>query len=138
VFAAVEGNAYVDLIGATPVFASIVYLMVVAAYAVRRNTIPRSPAFDMGGWAKILIGLSLIWEVALILDFTLPSIFHAAAEVALGGEIVAAAWYYFGLRGRLRRGEAGQALSRGKLAGTDGMAAAGVAPGPAPEADLGS
>jgi amino acid transporter len=136
VFAAVEGNAYVDLIGATPVFASIVYLLIVGAYAARRNTIPKSSAFDMGKWAKVLIGLSIIWEIALILDFTLPSIFHAAAEVALGGEIVAAAWYFIGLRGRLRRGEAGQALSRGKLAGAEGMAAAGV--GPAGEADLGS
>jgi amino acid transporter len=138
VFAAAEGNAYVDLIGATPVFASIVYLMVVVAYAARRNTIPKSKAFDMGRWAKLLIGLSLIWEIALILDFTLPSIFHAAAEVALGGEVVAAAWYYLGLRGRLRRGEAGQALSRGKLAGVDPLATAGVTPaGPAAEADLG-
>lgn len=135
VFAAAEGNAYVDLIGATPVFASIVYLLVVAAYAARRNTIPKSPGFDMGRWAPILIGLSLIWEVFLILDFTLPSIFHAAAEVALGGEIVAVAWYYLGLRGRLRRGEAGQALSKGKLAGADGMAPAGVGPA---EADLGT
>jgi amino acid transporter len=131
VFAAAEGNAYVDLIGATPVFASVVYLLVVGAYAVRRNSIPKSPAFDMGRWAKIAIGFSIIWEIALILDFTLPHIFHAAAEVALGGEVVAAAWYYLGLRGRLRRGEAGQALSKGKLAGVDGLAVAGAAPGAA-------
>ena len=45
----------------------------------------------MGRWATPLIGLSLIWEVFLILDFTLPSIFHKAAEVAIGGEIVAIA-----------------------------------------------
>ena len=40
VFAAEEGNAYVDLIGATPIFASFVYLMIVGAYAARRNTHP--------------------------------------------------------------------------------------------------
>ena len=117
VFAAAEGNAYVDLIGATPVFASIVYLLIVVAYGMRRSTIVPSKAFDLGRWAAPLIGLSLIWEVYLILDFTLPSIFHAAAEVAVGAEIVAALWYFLGLRGRLRRGEAGQALSKGKQAG---------------------
>jgi amino acid transporter len=140
VFAAVEGDAYIYLIGATPVFASVVYLMIVIAYARRRNTIPKSTGFDMGKWAPALIGISLIWEVFLILDFTLPSIFHKAAEVAIGGEVVAALWYYLGLRGRLRRGEAGQALSLGKLAGVDGAAAPASAGAAAtmPEPDLGS
>jgi amino acid transporter len=124
VFAAGFGNAYVDLIGATPVCASIVYLMIVVAYWMRRNTIPKSPAFDLGKWAAPLLVLSLIWEVYLILDFTLPSIFHGAAEVFVGAQIVAAAWYFLGLRGRLRRGEAGQALSLGKQAGADVLAAA--------------
>jgi amino acid transporter len=140
VFAAIKGNAYVDLIGATPVCASIVYLMVVVAYWLRRNTIPKSPAFDLGKWAVPLLVLSLIWEVYLIFDFTLPSIFHGAAEVFVGAQIVAAAWYIFGLRGRLRRGEAGQALSKGKLAGAHVMAAtAGAAPAGAaqPEAEPG-
>lgn len=138
VFAAVAGNAYVDLIGATPIFASIVYLLIVGAYAVRRNRIPVSKAFDLGRWAKPLIGLALIWEVALILDFTLPSIFHAAAEVAIAGEVVAVAWYYGGLRGRLRRGEAGQALSMGLLAGKEILnEPAGVSQAGLPEAELG-
>jgi amino acid transporter len=137
VFAAIEGNAYVYLIGATPVFASIVYLLIVVAYMVRRNVIPKSKAFDLGRWAMPLIGLSLIWEIFLILDFTLPAIFHKAAAVALGGEIVAAAWYFFGLRGRLRRGEAGQALAKGRLAGLHGPGVAGVAPAAAPDPDLG-
>jgi amino acid transporter len=133
VFAAVKGDAYVYLIGATPVCASVVYLMIVVAYWLRRNTIPKSPAFDLGKWAVPLLVLSLIWEVYLILDFTLPSIFHKAAEVFVGAQIVAAAWYFFGLRGRLRRGEAGQALSKGKLAGAEVLTAtAGAAPaGPA-------
>jgi amino acid transporter len=137
VFAAVEGDAYIYLIGATPVFASIVYLMIVIAYMMRRNSIPKSKAFDMGRWAKPLIGLSLVWEIFLILDFTLPEIFHKAAEVAIGGEIVAIAWYYFGLRGRLRRGEAGQALSKGKLAGLDAAPAPAGAAAITPEPDLG-
>jgi hypothetical protein len=140
VFAAANGNAYVYLIGATPVFASIVYLMIVVAYGMNRKVIAESKAFDLGRWAKPLIGISLIWEVYLILDFTLPSIFHKAAEVAIGGEIVATLWYFIGLRGRLRRGEAGQALSLGKLAGADTLTApAGAAQATAvqPEADLG-
>ena len=138
VFAAAKGNAYVDLIGATPVCASIVYLMIVVAYWLRRDTIPKSKAFDLGRWAIPLLGLSLIWEIYLILDFTLPSIFHGAAEVFVGCQIVAALWYFLGLRGRLRRGEAGQALSKGKLAGGDVLAAAGATPGTAaPEPDMG-
>jgi amino acid transporter len=132
VFAAAEGNAYVDLIGATPVFAGIVYIMIVAAYGARRSVIPKSKAFDLGRWARPLIAIALAWEVILILDFTLPAIFHAAAEVALGGEVVATAWYFIGLRGRLRRGEAGQALAKGRLAGADALAAPDAAPAPEP------
>ncbi len=122
VFAAVEGNAYVYLIGATPIFASIVYLMIVGAYWVRRSRIPVSPAFDLGRWAKPLIGFAIIWEVAIILDFTLPSGFHDAAYVAIVGQLVAVAWYYGGLRSRLRRGTAGQALALGRLAGREDLA----------------
>src|ERR1700733_14141311 len=55
VFAAEDGNAYVTLIGATPIFASFVYLMIVGAYWARRNRIPKSPAFDLGRWAVPLI-----------------------------------------------------------------------------------
>jgi hypothetical protein len=70
---------------------------------------------------------------------TLPASFHAAAEVALGGEVMAAAWYFIGLRGRLRRGEAGQVLARGRLAGADAPAATDAAPAaPAPEPGLGA
>jgi hypothetical protein len=82
------------------------------------------------------MGLALIWEVYLILDFTLPAVFHAAAEVAVGAEVVAVLWYFVGLRGRLRRGQAGQALSQGKLADAAVLTAAAAAPG-APEAELG-
>jgi hypothetical protein len=105
----------------------------------RTRVIPKSTAFDLGRWAKPLIAIALAWEVILILDFTLPAIFHAAAEVAVGGEVVAAAWYFLGLRGRLRRGEAGQALAKGRLAGADALAATDAAPAaPAPEPGLGA
>ena len=122
----VGGHAYVDLIGATPIFASIVYLLIVGAYWRRRHHIPASKAFDLGRWAKPLIIVSMLWEIAIIVDFTLPSIFHAAAQVAIGGQVVGIAWYYLGLRSRLRRGTAGQALALGKLAGKDVLDAAGV------------
>ncbi len=123
VFAAENGSAYAILIGATPIFASFVYLMIVGAYAVRRSSIPKSGAFDLGRWAMPLIVLSILWEVALIFDFTLPSIFHKAAILAVCGQAVAAAWYYFGLRSRLRAGTAGQALALGRLAGRADLAA---------------
>ncbi len=123
VFAAENGSAYAILIGATPIFASFVYLMIVGAYAARRSTIPKSGAFDMGRWAMPLIVLSIIWEVALIFDFTLPQIFHKAAILAVCGQVVAGAWYYFGLRSRLRAGTAGKALALGRLAGREDLAA---------------
>jgi amino acid transporter len=139
VFAAEEGNAYVDLIGATPIFASFVYLMIVAAYWARRDRIPKSPAFDLGRWAIPLIVIALAWEIAIILDFTLPREFHAAAEVAVAGQVVAALWYFGGLRSRLRRGVAGQALRVGQLAGKDQLdaPAVGAAQPSAPEAGIG-
>jgi len=124
VFAAKNGNAYINLIGATPIFASVVYILIVVAYGLRRDRIPASKAFDLGRWAKPLIVVALVWEVALIFDFTLPQIFHSAAEVALGAQVVAIAWYVLGLRSRLRRGVAGQALSLGRLAGQDTLGSA--------------
>ena len=136
VYAAAQSNAYGYLIGATPVFASVVYLLVVVAYWMRRNTIPKSKAFDMGKWAPLLFGLSVIWEVFLIADFTLPQIFHAAAKVAIGGEIVAAIWY-FALRPRIKRGDAGQALSLGKLGINTGPSPADPPVSPEPAPDLG-
>ncbi|HEX3925441.1 MAG TPA: hypothetical protein VHY31_24390, partial [Streptosporangiaceae bacterium] len=122
--------------GATPIFASFVYLMIVAAYWARRNRIPKSPAFDLGRWAVPLIVIALVWEIAIILDFTLPSEFHDAAEVAVAGQVVAALWYFGGLRSRLRRGVAGQALRVGQLAGKDALDAPAVGAG-APDAELG-
>jgi amino acid transporter len=139
VYAAAQSNAYGYLIGATPVFASIVYLLVVIAYWMRRHTIPKSKAFDMGRWAPVLLGLSVIWEVFLIADFTLPAIFHAAAKVAIGGEVVAVIGY-FALYRRIRRGDAGGALALGKL-GMSSLASpvADAAPGsPSPAPDLGN
>ncbi len=121
VFAAEKGSAYVYLIGATPIFASFVYLMIVAAYARRRDSIPKSKAFDLGRWAMPLIVLSIIWEIAIIIDFTLPSIFHKAAEVAVAGQVIAIAWYFGALRSRIRRGTAGQALAAGRLAGQEAL-----------------
>ena len=41
---------------------------------------------------------------------------------------MATLWWYFGLRGRLRRGEAGEALAKGRLAGVDSLAGAGITP----------
>ena len=90
---------------------------------MRRDTIPKSKAFDLGRWAPLLFGLSVIWEVFLIADFTLPQIFHAAAKVAVAGQVIAVAWYYGGLRSRLRRGTAGQALTLGPVARREDLAA---------------
>jgi amino acid transporter len=123
VYAAKAGDAYFSLIGATPIFASIVYIMIVGAYGVRRSRIAKSPAFDLGRWAKPLIVISMLWELALILDFTLPEIYHKAAKIAIIGQLVAVAWYYVpgGLRSRLKAGTAGQALAQGQLAGKDDL-----------------
>ncbi|MGO8876596.1 MAG: amino acid permease [Acidimicrobiales bacterium] len=117
VFAAKNGNAYINLIGATPIFASFVYLAIVGAYGARRNKIAPSKGFDLGRWAIPLIVVSMAWEIFLICDFTLPQIFHSAAEIAFGAQIVPIVWYFGGLRSRLKRGIAGAALAHGQLAG---------------------
>ena len=140
VFAAVKGNAYVYLIGATPVFASVVYLMIVVAYWLRRNTHP-----EVTGLRPRQVGRAAARAVADLGGLPHPGL-HPAVHLPRGRGGVrrrpdrGRPWYFFGLRGRLRRGEAGQALSKGKLAGADVLAAtAGAAPaGPAqPEAGAG-
>jgi len=127
VYAAKAGDAYFSLIGATPIFASIVYILIVGAYAWRRDHIEKSPSFDLGKWAKPLIVISILWELALIIDFTLPQIYHKAAKIAIVGQLIAVFWYYVpgGLRTRLKAGTAGQALAQGQMAGTEELATAG-------------
>ena len=53
-----------------------------------------SPWVDPVAFALVfivsLIVLSIVWEVALIFDFTLPAIFHKAAILAVCGQVVAA------------------------------------------------
>jgi amino acid transporter len=111
VFAATQPDAYVILIAAgTPLY-YFAYLVIVVAYGFRRGRLSHLPTgFNLGRWAMPAFVITSLWLVAAILLIALPSDYRAGDYVA--GVILALGigWYLVGLRGKIRRGEAGTSL----------------------------
>jgi amino acid transporter len=110
VYAYFQASSFDVLVGATSILPYIVYLMLIAAYVVRRRELARlgnTGTFGLGRWAVPVFVLSFIWLVSALLMLTVPAAFHSADEVVL---IVAAAgvlWYVAVLHWRVRGGRAG-------------------------------
>ncbi|HZV50562.1 MAG TPA: amino acid permease [Candidatus Dormibacteraeota bacterium] len=110
-FAAARPNAYAILIASTPILAYSGYLLIVLAYAFRRDRIAHLPTgFDLGRWAVPVFALTVVWLVGALLVLTLPSAFHDGDKTAAGVFVVAIIWYFVWLRRRIKRGEAGRSL----------------------------
>ena len=110
-FGYLNGNAFGLLVGATALIPYLVYLLTVLGYGVRRHRLDRLPgAFHLGRWAVPVFVAALVWLLAAVAALILPAAFRDAVWVTVGGLILAGFWYAVGLRGRLRRGEAGPPL----------------------------
>ncbi len=132
VYGYLQSNAFGTLVAATAIIPYIIYFLITVAYARKRALLEHVPgAFSLGRWAKPVIGLVLAWTVLVMLTLSLPSPFHGADKVVLGGAVLAALWYFLALRRRLNAGTAGPApIERLALAADQAAAAPGQAAAP--------
>ncbi|MFD8760500.1 amino acid permease [Streptomyces mirabilis] len=122
-----SSNAFGTLVGATAVLPYLVYLLIVLAYGYKRRQLEAIPgAFNLGRFAGVVFGASLVYLVVVILTLTLPDEFRRANYYVLGGLALAAVWWLLGLRPRLARGEAGAPVLGRQLQQSDGVRVQGV------------
>lgn len=83
--------------------------MIATAIAEKRKTIPAATdgVFDLGRWLTPVVGLGLLWCVAVILVLTLPAVNNQNALTALVVLALGFLWWLLVLRHRLRAGTAG-------------------------------
>jgi hypothetical protein len=63
--------------------------------------------FSLGRWAKPVIGVVLVYTLAIMLDLSIPSLFYGSDRVLGYGAAVAVLWYVTVLFRRLKQGKAG-------------------------------
>ena len=108
VYGYTQPNSFGTLVGATAIIPYLIYFAITVAYAVKRKEIDAFPgAFNLGRWAKPVIGFVLVWTLAVLAMLTLSSVFNGADQFLLLAAILAVLWYVVALRRRLTRGEAG-------------------------------
>jgi amino acid transporter len=109
-----QSSGFVVLVSASATLPFLVYLMALIAYARRRPELAAMPdAFSLGSAAgPVLVG-AIVWIVAILLALIVPTGFWPGDIVIVGAEVLALAWYVFGLRPRYQRGEAGPAVNAG-------------------------
>ncbi|HSS61315.1 MAG TPA: amino acid permease, partial [Candidatus Limnocylindrales bacterium] len=101
-------TAFFTLVTATATLPFIVYFLTVLAYVLRRGRMETLPeAFNLGVWARPVMYAALVWTVLVLALLMLPSAFWGADLIVLIVLLVAAAWYFAVLRGRLASGTAG-------------------------------
>ncbi len=98
-----KGNSqFLVLITATATLPFVVYFLTVLACM---DKLPE--AFDLGMWAKPVMYAALAWTVIALGALMIPKDFWGADLIVAIVLVVAGAWYFAALRGRLARGEAG-------------------------------
>ncbi len=108
VYGYTQPNSFGTLVGATAIIPYLIYLAITVAYAVKRCAIDAFPgAFSLGRFANVVIGVVLVWTVAVLAVLTLSSVFNGADQFLALAAVLAVAWYTLGLRRRLRHGTAG-------------------------------
>jgi amino acid transporter len=101
-------DAFFALVGATSTLPFIVYFLTVLAYVLRRDRMATLPeAFNLGAWAKPVMFAALAWTIIALGLLMIPKIFWLTDAIVVVVLVIAAAWYFAVLRGRLARGEAG-------------------------------
>jgi len=101
-------DAFFALVGATSTLPFIVYFLTVLAYVLRRDRMATLPqAFNLGRWAKPVMFAALAWTLIALGLLMIPKIFWLTDAIVVVVIVLAAAWYFTVLRGRLSRGEAG-------------------------------
>jgi amino acid transporter len=108
VYGYVQSNEFATLIGATSLAPYVVYLLIVGSYIRGRSTLAEvEGGFNLGRWGPPLMFFGLVWIVCAILVLAIPSEFHGADRIVVGGGVLAAIWYFAVLRRRIADGNAG-------------------------------
>lgn len=104
-----QASAFGTLAAAGSILPYLAYLLVVVAYAARSARLPVAEpgTFSLGRFRTPVIVVTLLWLVLVLTILTLPTEFHPAVWVVLGGELVGALWYVTGIRSRQARGVLG-------------------------------
>jgi amino acid transporter len=103
-----QSSAYGTLVGATAIIPYIIYFLITVAYAHKRRVADAVPgAFNLGRWAVPVIGIVLVYSLAVMLALSAPSIFLGSDKFLGYGAIVALVWYGAVLHWRIRAGRAG-------------------------------
>jgi len=106
-----QANSFGTLIGATALAPYLVYLLILVAYIVRRKTLTAvKGGFNLGAWGPPIMIVGLVWILTALAILILPATFRGADRIVFFGFVLAALWWVFVLRGRIKRGEAGVAL----------------------------
>lgn len=124
VYAYEQQSAFNVLVGATAILPYVVYLMLTAAYALRRRglaTLHRPGTFTLGRGAVPVFIVSFAWLVFALWVLTVPAAFHKADRVVGGVLVLAVLWYLLILRRRINSGRAGTGhLSQASLSANSG------------------
>ena len=105
-----QANVFATLIGSTAIAPYLVYLLITISYINKRSSLQSvKGGFNLGKWGTPLMIIGLVWIITALLILTLPTIFHGAVRVVVGGFILALLWWIFVLRTRINKGAAGVA-----------------------------
>ncbi|MDA5108576.1 amino acid permease [Brevibacillus thermoruber] len=102
------------LVGATSVLPASLYLITIAAYAWKKNHLPKSEYFDLGKWRTPLTYTAIVWLVFEIGILTIPADFHQVAIVAAVLMLVGALLYLVLYRKGIQEGRIGIYKAREK------------------------
>ena len=97
-----------QLVLAATVLPAVIYLMTVAAYVLRRHTMPvRFGTFSLGRWGTPTAVAAIIWLIVIIAILTVPEEFHRSAAVSLALCLIGLVPYFSWIRPRILSGQAG-------------------------------
>jgi amino acid transporter len=110
IYAYYQVNTFNVLVGATSILPFVYYLLIIAAYAVKRRELEAYHVpgmFTLGRWSTLVFIIAFAWEIVAMLMLTLQPMFHRADIAVLGTLGVGVVWYAAALHWRLKSGTAG-------------------------------
>jgi amino acid transporter len=97
------------IVGMAAIGYYLLYALTMGAviYATIKGRLVGRSGFDLGRWAGPVRWIALIWAIAVVLELSIPTANQQTALMAGVFYLLAIAWWFFVLRGRINRGEAG-------------------------------
>lgn len=118
IYAAKHPSAYGTLVGGGVIYYNLAYLALLGAYAWKRKSIPKSPAWDLGRWAKPLIVFSFLWLGMLLTMFYLAAPFRPGAKWTFVFEGIGLVLIFTWITYVVKKRGAGASLAKGRVDAT--------------------